>query len=230
MKYIIVTRISDVQQEGGTSPDSQVEDCIEYIGPEAEYIHFHDIGKGGIPLKKRKVLLEAISHLENGDVLLAPRSDRLSRNGDTIALIKHLVQERGATIEYADGTKVACGSNASDWLQTKMLEVLAEYERLVLSGRIRRAYKQKRSKGEVMGKVPYGYKNVEGFIVEDPKQQAILSSMHALRGQGKSYREIADWLNEQGLYNCYDRPWHHPNILRILRKNPLECETLRIPA
>jgi len=226
MKYVIVTRISDVQQQDGTSPESQLEDCLKYI-KGASYIHFHDIGKGGIPLKKRKVLLEAISHLEKGDVLLCPRSDRLSRNGDTIALIKHLVQERGGTIEYADGTKIACGANASDWLQTKMLEVLAEYERLVLSGRIRRAYKQKRAKGEAMGRVPYGYKIIEGFVVEDVQQQAILASMHALREQGKSFREIAQLLNSQGLYNCYNRPWHYPNIHRILKR--IESEQGNLP-
>ena len=230
MKYVIVTRVSDIKQEEGTSPETQFEDCLKYI-KDAKYVHFHDTGKGGIALKKRKILLEAIDTLEKGDVLLAPRADRLSRSGETMALIKYMVKERKATIEYADGTKISLGDNASDWLQTKMLETLAEYERLVLSSRIRRAHKHKKALREVMGRVPYGYKNVNGKLKEDSRQQEILAKIRFLRDSKMTYREIALWLNERGFYNCYNRPWHYPNIYRIMKKEKVaQQESLRIPA
>ena len=215
MDYIY-TRVSDKKQEEGTSPDTQLADCRKLCGKN--FVHVHDTQKGGIPLKRRKALMDLISMLKRGDRLICPRSDRLSRSGETIGLIKYLVYERGATIEYADGTKIATGENTAEWIQSKMLEVLAEYEKLIISCRIRKAYVQKREKGEAMGVAPYGYRNVKKMVVEHPEEQKTLSRMIELREQGTAFREIAKILTAEGHRTRKGSEWPFQNIQRILKR------------
>jgi DNA invertase Pin-like site-specific DNA recombinase len=220
MTDYIFTRVSDEKQEDGTSPETQLANCVKYIGHQ-NYIHVHDTQKGGIALKRRKKLMDLIALLEKGDRLICARSDRLSRNDQTIAVIKHYVEEKGAKIEYADGTKVVSEDRPADWMQMKMLEMLAQYERIVISSRIRTAYIAKKEKKEAMGFARFGYKNEGGKVVEDATNYPTLLLMRDLRKQGMSYRKIADRLNDGGSRNSQGRAWHFQQVQKILAR---DCE------
>ena len=65
---------------------------------------FVDAGtSGGLAIEDRPVLLDAVSTLKRGDVLLVAKRDRLGRDVIAVALIERLVAKRGARIVSAAG-------------------------------------------------------------------------------------------------------------------------------
>lgn len=215
MKYVIYVRVSDVKQEDGTSPETQLEDCIKYIG-KSKYTAIIDTQKGGIPLARRKKLREAIDELESGDVLLALRADRLSRKLENLAVIKYLVKSRGASVETVDGSLKPASEDPMAFALEMMAGVFAQVEVMNTSIRIRRAHKKKREMKEALGFCAYGFRRRGEKIEADPKQQKILESMLAWRAQGMSYREIVRKLNDEGLYNTRGRPWNHAGVYSVI--------------
>lgn len=171
-----------------------------------------------MPLSQRQTLMEAIDTLKRGDILLCTRSDRLSRSAETLFMIKALVYKRGATIEFTDGTNAQTAKDPATWIQSKMLETLAEYEKVVLSSRIRRAYVEKRKKGECLGFIPYGYRKKGIYMVEDESEQMILRVMVDLYRRGETYAAITRTLNDQKIFCRKGTPWKRQNVTTLLKR------------
>ena len=99
-RAIVYLRVStDEQQESGLGLEAQLASCkgiAERNGWEISSI-FEDAMSGGLPLEKRTLLLDALTALGRGDILLVGKRDRLSR-GDmmTTAMIEAAVKRAGA--------------------------------------------------------------------------------------------------------------------------------------
>lgn len=217
MKYVIYTRVSDEKQKGGTSPDTQLEDCLKHIG-RCQYEHVHDTNKGGIPVIKRTVLLDAISLLQKGDVLLCSSPDRLCRSIEEMGAIRHLVREQKGTIEFVKGNSNVDELNPWEWYTHQILGLQPEMERRVMAHRVKRAHKSKREKGEFMGFVPYGKRRIGTQIVEDEEERKQIDFMICRREEGVPYREIAAEMKERNMLNREGRPWNFRSIQRILAR------------
>ena len=81
------------------------------------------------------------------------------------------------------------------------------------------ALAHKRSQGERIGEVPFGYRvGADGTHLEaDETGQATLTRLRKLRVRGFSVRRIADTLNREGVPARTGR-WHHNSVWRVLRR------------
>lgn len=64
----------------------------------------------------------------------------------------------------------------------------------------RAALAAKRARGERLGKVPYGFTVAADrkTLLPEPREQAVIARIRAWRADGKSYRQIARWLERDG--------------------------------
>jgi site-specific DNA recombinase len=100
-----------------------------------------------------------------------------------------------------------------------IITAVSQWEREAIGERTRDAMQHKRSNGQRVGNLAYGYRSTaDGKHVEaEPTEQAALAQIHGLRQQGRSLREIAAALNRQAMRTRRGARWRHDHILRIVR-------------
>lgn len=78
-----------------------------------------------------------------------------------------------------------------------MLAVLAEFERDLISERTKSALSLKKSRGQRVGQIPFGYDLGDDGVklMPNKKEQATLAEMRKMRSNGMTWRRIADELN-----------------------------------
>lgn len=74
------------------------------------------------------------------------------------------------------------------------------------------------------GSPPFGFKRVDGKLVEDDEQQLIITSIRRRMGRGDSMAEIAEHLNTNGVKGPRGGTWTRQYISRLLKANP-QAET-----
>jgi DNA invertase Pin-like site-specific DNA recombinase len=221
MKYVIYLRVStDQQVNSGLGLEAQRQMCLSYIhktGTAQSVLEYMDEGfSGSLALDKRPALLESISQLEKGDILLIAKRDRIGRDPIVNAMIERAIDRKKARLVSASGD-VNDSNDPSSILMKRMVDAFAEYERLIIGARTKAALQVKKKKGERIGHVPYGYRlstdNVH--IEEDKDEQYTLKLMRQLQQDGLSLRDIA---NELNFFNVHNRegPWNHVAITRVI--------------
>ncbi len=69
------------------------------------------------------------------------------------------------------------------------------------------------------GQVPYGWRAVKGQSVIHKGEQEVIQKMLMLQQQGKSLRQIAKYLQGNGIRPKNGTKWQAASILKILRKH-----------
>jgi site-specific DNA recombinase len=177
---------------------------------------------GAAGLEKRPALLEAISTLTRGGVLVVAKLDRVSR-GEPLAaaMIEAAVTRKGARIVSAAGEGTA-NDDPTSVLMKRMVQAFAEYERLIIGARTRAALQAKRRRGERVGQVPYGYILAADGIALEPvaAELAVVEKLRQMRADGHTLRSIADELTRQGITTREGKArWTHSTVASILRRS-----------
>jgi len=172
---------------------------------------------GSLPIADRPGLLEAVSQLTKGDVLLVAKRDRLGRDVIAVALIERLIAKRGARIVSAAG-EGSDSDDPSNLLMRRLIDSFAEYERLLIGARTKAALQAKVKRGERLGTIPYGSQAIEGKLSHDAPEQATLARMRTLQHQGGSLRGIARSLNLEGYTTRKGTPWRFQYVAEMLGK------------
>jgi DNA invertase Pin-like site-specific DNA recombinase len=119
------------------------------------------------------------------------------------------------------------------------LAAFSEFFRGQLAAKIRAGVKQK-MKNEWFGQAPYGYMiksdDIDGQkkntrLEKNPEEQKILVKMKKLRENGKSYNEIAEILNKEGIVTRYTKKdrksdWHSSTVRNILMRSKIKINNL----
>ena len=147
--------------------------------------------------------------------------DRMFRNaGDCLSTIEKW-ERSGVSLHVVD-----LGGNAIDTTTAAgrfMLVVLAgaaEMERNFIRERTRSALAVKRSNGQRIGTIPYGFDLADdgkGLIANDA-EQAVIVEMQAMRARGWTLEAIAEELNELGVPTKTGRHWTHQVVGKILKR------------
>jgi hypothetical protein len=89
---------------------------------------------------------------------------------------------------------------AAGRLVLNIMTAVSQWEREAIGERTRDAMHHKRSNGERVGTVPFGYGTAAGglHLKADLAEQGILSRIRELKAVGQTTRQIADELNRQG--------------------------------
>lgn len=223
MKYIIYLRVStDQQAMSGLGLDAQREICLSYISkngsnPHLEYID--DGYSGSLELDKRPALLMAISELQNGDILLIAKRDRIGRDPIVNAMIERAVDRKKARLISASGD-VRDDNDPSSILMRRMVDAFSEYERLIIGARTQAALQVKKKRNERVGYIPYGYKLSPDKIHLEifQEEQDVIKTIVGLKEEGLSIRDIVDELIFKSIPNRNGEKWSRAAVHRIVKE------------
>jgi DNA invertase Pin-like site-specific DNA recombinase len=146
----------------------------------------------------RPGLAAALDALGKGDALVVYSLSRLARSTRHTLDISERLDRAGADLvslsERIDTT------SAAGRMIFRMLAVLAEFERDQISERTSAAMQFKRSMGQRVGSIPYGYSLAsDGVNLEaDEAEQAVIRQARMLKDAGLSLRKIAADLASAG--------------------------------
>ena len=151
---------------------------------------YRDEGISGKSLK-RPGIQSLIRDLKNDgvDVVVVLKLDRLTRSvRDLGVLIEDLFNGRAlASVEESLDSSTANGR-----MVINLLGTVAQWEREINSERTASVLRFKRSRGEWVGRIPYGFKIDEsGRLVEDPEAMKAIQRMKRAYRRGQSVRKIA---------------------------------------
>lgn len=222
MKYFIYLRVStEKQEESGLGLDAQRHACMEWIEKHGggDYEEFIDIVTGTNIKKKelenRPKLLEALSLLSKGDILIVHKRERMVRDPFVIGMVESIIEKKKATLVSAIGEMD--GNEPHNVLMRRIMDAFAEYEALVISTRTKAALARKKAKGERVGRVPYGQRlDAKGLLETCPEEAICLKVMYTYRVHDKlSFRTIAERLNDSGYRNRDGGIWTHGATSRV---------------
>lgn len=201
MKAVVYTRVSTAgQANDGVSMDAQESKArawADFNGYSKVEV-FSDAGISGSSMDKRDGLSQALKAIEKGDVLIVYSLSRLARSTKDTLEISDRLAKRGADLvslsEKIDTT------NAAGKMVFRMLAVLSEFERDQVAERTKTALCHKKSKGERVGAIPYGFCLAEDgkTLQECGEEQQAIEKAKELKLSGMSLRQIANALQADG--------------------------------
>ena len=217
MKVIGYARVStDEQAKSGLGLEAQIAKIRSYADlfelTVTEIVI--DDGISGKNLK-RPGLIKAIRAIKAGDAegMLVAKLDRLTRN---VADLGTLVQNVFDKAELYSVSEQINTKNAAGRLVLNVLVSVAQWERETICERTSDALQAKKARGEKTGgNVPFGFEVVNGKLIENVEEQAVISKIRELRANGLSLRKIAEKLNDEGIKTKTGKAWNAMQISRI---------------
>jgi DNA invertase Pin-like site-specific DNA recombinase len=161
---------------------------------------FIDAGISGKRQDNRPQLQEALAAVtKSKGVLVVYSLSRLARSTKDTIQISERLDKAGADLvslsEKLDTT------SAAGKLLFRLMAVLAEHERDQISERTSTAMAHKKSKGERVGTIPFGFSLLDDgkTLVRDDREQAIIELLGLFRESGHSFGKIADIMNRKSV-------------------------------
>lgn len=176
---------------------------------------------GSNGLDSRLGLADALGRIRRGDatVLVVYRFDRLARKLQMQLTITEALEAAGAQVLSVSEPDVDGPDELRDLIRN-VLGSVSEYERAVIRGRMLAGRRAKAARGGFIGGTPrLGYAAVNGALVPDAQEQAVVARIKALAANGASLREIAAQLEAEGFRTKRggDR-WHANQVRRVLMR------------
>ena len=154
---------------------------------------------GSIPVQQRPKGGPLFAKLRKGDIVIAPKLDRLFRSAlDALQVVEDL-RKRGVSLHLLDLGGDISGNGLSKLFLT-IAAAFAEAERDRTRERIGQVKADQKARGRYLGGiVPFGYRRSEhGQLATHKAEQAAILEMIALRAQGKALRAIAEAMQAKG--------------------------------
>jgi DNA invertase Pin-like site-specific DNA recombinase len=174
-----------------------------------------DAGKTGTNMT-RAGIQEAMQMLQAGqaDALVVYKLDRLSRKtADTLSAIE-AIEQAGAAF-HSITEKVDAKSDLGKFFLTTTA-AFAEMESNAISTRTKEALSYKKSQGQHLGGVPFGYR-LNGQVLDfSPQETAIIARVVTLRNAGQTLQQIADVLNAEGIATKRGGRWYPTTVKNVL--------------
>lgn len=222
MAHFIYTRVSTLDQaESGAGLAAQRDSCRRWAAAAGVDISaiYEDAGISGAKgLEARPGLLDAVTAMGKGDVLLVAKRDRLGRDPIAVAMIEAAVGRKGGRIVSAAGEGTESNDPASV-LMRRMVDAFSEYERLLIGARTKAALQAKRKRSERTGSIPYGKALAKDgvHLIDHPEEQDVICKAREYHAAGLSLRGIAARLASQNLYARNGRQFAAEQIRSMVR-------------
>jgi DNA invertase Pin-like site-specific DNA recombinase len=175
---------------------------------------FTDAGLSGGRADNRPALQAALDAVcKSGGVLVVYSLSRLARSTrDTITISERLAKAGADLVSVSEKIDT---TSAAGKMMFRLMAVLAEFERDTIAERTKLGMEHKKSKGERVGAVPYGFclgdDAVKLVTVED--EQVVIRRVVALHAQGVSLRGICAELELSRTPAKNGTRWH-PKVLK----------------
>lgn len=224
---IIYVRVSTAEQAThGVSLDAQIASCRAYcLMARLDVVDVLTEGgvSASIALKERPEgarLLQALQRKRAAHVV-AYKLDRLfrdaadalnqTRDWDKAGIAMHLVDVGGQTIN----TSTAMGR-----MFLTMMAGFAELERNLISERTTFALQRKKDQGQVVGKVPYGWRRNGDRLEPVEEEQAVRRQVLELHANGYAPHTMAKMLDALGVVSRNGKPFLPTQVERIAKYTP----------
>jgi len=220
MKAVGYVRVStDKQADRGVSLEAQAEKIRAMaLVHNAELVDI--IVDGGESAKSlQRPGMERLLALVDGkkvQAVIIAKLDRLTRSVKDLCELLERFERRGvALISVAESLDT---SSAAGRLVLNIMTAVSQWEREAIGERTRDAMNHKRTNGERVGNIQFGYRLcADGKHVEpDPAEQGALSEIRRLRNQGATLRGIAATLNHRALRTRRGTPWRLESVARVV--------------
>lgn len=204
MKAVGYIRVSTTgQAEDGVSLEAQegrIQAWCALYGHELASVH-RDVLSGGRADNRPALQACLDAACKNKAVLVVYSLSRLARSTKDAILISERLDKAGA--DLASLSENIDTTSAAGKMMFRMLAVLAEFERDQIKERTCVALQHKRSKGERVGNLPYGFQvSPDGVLLEkNETEQESIREIQSLRKSGLSLRGIQDELKLRGSRN-----------------------------
>jgi len=217
MKAIGYVRVStDEQAKSGLGLEAQIAKIKAYA--ELFDIELTEIiadeGISGKTLE-RDGLKKAIKILKDkkAEGMVIAKLDRLTRNVADLGTLVSTVFDKAELYSVSEQINT---KNAAGRLVLNVLVSVAQWERETICERTKDALQAKKARGEKTGgNVPFGFDEVNGKLVKNEEEQAIISEIKSLKNKGLSLRKIAEALNGRGIATKNGKAWTAVQIQRI---------------
>lgn len=201
MKVYGYVRVSTSEQAtNGESLETQKAKITGYAmmqGWEVAEVFVEGGVSGSIPLADRPQGQRLLAVASKDDMIITPKLDRMFRSAsDALGTLEEM-KAQGTGLVMIDLGGDVTGNGISKLVFT-ILSAVAENERERTRERIREVKRHLASQGIYGGgKVPFGFDNVDGRLVENEEQQATIKAMQIMKAGGRSLRKIAEAVDMQ---------------------------------
>ena len=225
MNVIGYVRVStEEQSKEGVSVDAQIAKikayCLLYDLALVDVIIDASVSAKSL---KRTGLNDALAALKSkkADGMVIAKLDRLSRSvKDWNHLIDLYFGEKAGKQLCSVGDQIDTRT-AAGRLVLNVLMSVAQWEREVIGERTTDAMQYKKSKGQRVGAVPFGFDLADDGIslIPNAQEQQVITGINSLRSEGYSLREIAEELTRQGITTKEGNDsWSHQAVAKILTR------------
>ncbi len=175
-----------------------------------------DRGLSGGRADNRPALQEALQAVGRGDALVFYSLTRLARSTqDTLAIADNLDRRGADLVSLSEKIET---TTASGKMVFRLLAVLSEFERDVISERTSMAMRYLKGQGRFMGgHTPIGWAKDGDKIVAIETEQMAVNLAGAMRREGQSLREISATLDRMGMRNRMGNAFAPAQIQRMLK-------------
>lgn len=219
MKAIGYIRVSTEKQASeGISLENQkeqIEKYCRYKGFELAGI-IEDAGISGGINKARPGFISLLDRIEAGEAgtVVLYSLERLSRDMLTLLALERLLDEYGIDLHTVEGQIDT--SSPDGFMSFAMRAFMGEMERRQVKHRTRKAMQFKKSQGQVVGSIPYGYRRAGDRLEPEATEAGTVSTAQRLYAKGKGLTEIARELKEQGITTRTGNDFTPGQVKRIL--------------
>jgi site-specific DNA recombinase len=239
LKAVIYTRVSTERQaDEGTSLEVQETACLkkaQEMGAQVVDI-VSDEGISGAFFLSRPGIQKVLSIIECGEanLLITMKLDRTGRDVDVIRMIQKRVTNAGGRLVFTDG--MTFENTATGRFMLTQFSAVAELEKEVIRERMMSGKRKRAEQGQQPSRTqpPFGYHVVlrEDVIRGDytaselgkyqiiEKQAVIVRELFRRCAAGATLRQLARWMQEQGVPTQRGGKAWYGSTLRYLLMNP----------
>jgi len=212
---------TEEQAREGISLDAQEEKIQEYAKfKDLELVKIiREEGESGKNLDRPGLqkLLQLVED-QKAEALIVYKLDRLTRNTSDLLQLVEEIFKKGNTRFFSITEEIDTDSAMGKFFLT-IMGAMAQMERELVSERTSAALQYKKSQGDSLGKIPFGWDRIDGQLVRDPAESKLLRKLKRWRKKGDSYAKIAQKLNEQGIKpKRKNTKWHASSVYYILNR------------
>lgn len=191
--YGYVRVSTQAQADEGESLDvqrRQIEGWCHMHGLDLHSVFVERGVSGSVPVTERPEGGAMWDALQKGDTVIAAKLDRLFRSAlDALQTVEKL-KDLGVSLVLLDLGGDISGNGLSKLFLT-MAAAFAEAERDRIRERVTQSKRDQKGRGRYLGgKVPVGYLVVDGGLVENPAEIAIVHDARKLRSAGMPLRLV----------------------------------------
>jgi site-specific DNA recombinase len=218
---VLYTRVSTARQaQEGISQDAQLARARSWCESMGYRItgEYQDNGISGKRADNRPGLQDALNlACKQKAALVVYSLSRLARSTKDALSIAERLDKAGADLvslsENIDTT------SAAGKMVFRMLAVLSEFERDLVSERTSAALAHKRSNGyKTGGTLPFGYDvDSKGKLFTNDAEQEVARLIQSKRNQGTTLRAIAEELNSKGYTGKTGKPWSAQTVNAVVK-------------